>query len=365
MFRLLLFFVTIILFFSFPCEIFCSWGESLFSSRRYDFGRVAIGAKAEYRFAITNPFKQDIRVISLNTSCGCTSSMLSSLSIASGGTEYLTATLNTGGQYTLERKAIITVHFETIVNGKILRDSAQLIVSGYIRPDVVLSPGAIEFGVVRRGEIAVRKINLEYFGKEGWELTKVERNNPYIHVKAEATPFPNGAFWQNGEIHYQITATLKPDAPAGYVKDVIKFSTTESNNTNNTNNANKKINNLQNNETKRENEIIIPINGVVAEPVQVKPLPFLVSFAAVNNAGTSKNIVVRNNKQFRILNVTCEDERFKFTFSEYESPIQIIAAIIQKKNNKNLNKKQNNKIQIHTNIPEQNIITLETIILED
>jgi hypothetical protein len=362
--RLLFIFVTFIgfsLFFSLDNVYFASWGESLFETRQHNFGKVAIGAKAEYRFAMTNHFKQNIRVISLNTSCGCTLSELSSQFIASGSTEYLTATLNTNGQHTLENKAIITIHFEVTVEGRVLYDSAQLIVSGYIRPDVVLLPGVIEFGAVKRGETVVRQIRLEYAGgNEGWELTKVDRSNPHIHVRAEAIPFPNGSFRQNGEIHYQITATLKPDAPAGYVRDVIRFSTNEKNELN-------KINEKQtqddfgNYETSRENEIIIPINGVVTEPLQIKPSPFVIGLAD-NETSVSKNIVIRSNKQFKILSVSCEDKQLGFTFAEHESSIQIIAVFFRTKNNTYTNHhNNNNKIQIHTNLPEQKIITIETI----
>ncbi|MDR1484088.1 MAG: DUF1573 domain-containing protein [Planctomycetaceae bacterium] len=355
MIRLLFIFVTfigLIFIFGFGNVYSDSWGESLFAIRRYDFGRVAIGAKAEYRFAMTNRFKQDIRIISLNTSCGCTLSSLSSKLIVSGGTEYLIATLNTGGQHTHENKAIITIHFEVTVDGRVLYDSAQIAVSGYIRPDVVLLPsGVIEFGAVKRGETVVRRIRLEYAGKEGWELTKVERSNPHIHVRAEAIPFADGSFWQNGEINYQIIATLKPDTPAGYVKDVIKFSTNEKNK-----------DNLLNNEINRNNEIMIPISGVVNEPLQVKPSPFVIG-AANNDAAVAKNIVVRSDRQFRILGVSCEDKRLRFTFSEHESSIQIIAASFRTKNNTNSKSNQNTniKIQIHTNLPEQKLITLETI----
>ncbi|MDR1478310.1 MAG: DUF1573 domain-containing protein [Planctomycetaceae bacterium] len=331
-----------------------SWGESLFETRQHDFGRVALGVKAEYRFAINNRFKQDVRVISLNTSCGCTSSVLSSESIVSGSTEYLIATLNTDGQYTHESKAIITIHFEVLVGDRLLRDSAQVAVSGYIRPDVVLSAGAIEFGAVKRGETVVKKIRLEYAGEAGWELTRVERNNPYIHVKAEAIPFPDGSFWRNGEIHYQITATLKPDAPAGYVKDVVTFSTNE--------NSSKIKNNSQDNGTNGRGEITIPIDGVITEPLRVKPSSFVVGLD--NNADVSKNIVIRSSKQFRILGVSCEDKRFKFTFSEHESSIQIVAAFFRTKNNDPTTTQNNNEIKILTNLPDQKLITLETIKIE-
>jgi hypothetical protein len=224
----------------------------------------------------------------------------------------------------------------------------------------LLPSGSIEFGAVKRGDTVVRRIRLEHAGKEGWELTKVERNNPHIHVRAEAIPFSDGSFWKNGEIHYQITATLKPNTPAGYVKDVIKFSTNEKNESNKINEKQK--DNLWNNETKRENgnEIIIPINGVVTEPLQVKPSPFVITLAN-EEKDVAKNIVIRSDRQFKILDVNCEDKRFKFSFSEHESSIQIIAAIFRTKNNTTPIQDNNLNIQIHTNLPEQKLINLETI----
>lgn len=352
--RLFFIFVTLIIFFHFDNICLGSWGESLFEIRRYNFGQVAIGTNAEYKFVMTNHFKQDIRVIGLNTSCNCAISNLSSELIASGKTEFLIVKLNTNGQHYYEKKAVITIHFEVIVEGNVLQDSAQLSISGYIRPDITLSAGAIEFGSVRHGESVVRQIQLEHAGKSGWKLIKVEKSNPHIHVRAEPIQFPDGSFWRNGEIRYQITATLKPDAPAGYVKDIIKFITNE-------NNEIEKNTSQEEYMSDNKTEITIPINGVVIDTVQVKPSLLIVGLDD-NNNGISKNIVVRSNRQFRILNVKCDDKRLKFTFSENESNIQIIAAFFHTKNNnadkQNLN---NNKILIHTNLEEQKIITIETI----
>ncbi|MDR2761535.1 MAG: DUF1573 domain-containing protein [Planctomycetaceae bacterium] len=371
---LLFIFVTIIIFFNFVGECFSSWGESLFETRYHDFGRVAIGSLAEYRFSMTNRFQQDIRVISLNTSCSCTRSSLSSYVIGSGSTEYLTATLNTSGQHIYAGKAIITIHFEVLVEGRVLRDSAQISVSGFIRPDVVLSPsGVIEFGAVNRGESVVRQIRLEYVGRSGWELTKVERTNPHVHVKAEPIPFPDGSFWRNGEIHYKITATLKPDAPVGYVKDVIRFSTNERDEfIRETGEKSGNVNFRGEEIIKRAEQIIVPISGVVTEPIQVKPLSLVIGLSRdddaenkveEDNASVSKNIVIRSAKQFRILGVGCLDKRFRFTFSERASNIQIIAVFFRTKNTNAVDSNQidKNKIQIRTDLPDQKIISVETV----
>ncbi|MDR1925725.1 MAG: DUF1573 domain-containing protein [Planctomycetaceae bacterium] len=342
-----------------------SWAESMFAVRKYDFGSVTIGAKSEYRFAVTNRFKQQIRVISSNVSCTCTSVSLSSRVIESGQTEYIVATLNTSGQHTRESKATITIHFETEVNNQKLIDSVQLSVSAYIRSDVMLVPGEVEFGAVKQGETSVRKIRLEYEGKDGWELTGVVKSNPYIHVKAEAIPFNNGSFWNNGSINYQITVTLKPDAPAGYVKDIIRFKTNETvflnKNRNNNNNDNTDFDNSNNSTTNQLNEILVPIHGVVTERIQVKPKPFVVGYDG-DDESLAKNIVVRSNRQFRVLGVSCTDKRFQFTFSDNESSIQIISTIFHAKNQNNFDRQTNKyNIQIRTNLPDQEFITLEAI----
>ncbi|MDR1962557.1 MAG: DUF1573 domain-containing protein [Planctomycetaceae bacterium] len=325
-----------------------SWGIDLFQIKRHDFGRVAIGADVVYRFEMENVYQQDIKILGVHSSCGCTLPSLSTNLLKSGEKGAVIAKFNTSGQHTREKSATLTVDLETKVNGQRLHESVLLFVSGYIRPDVVLTPGIVEFGSIPAGQTVVRTVQLEYAGRRDWALTKVERTNPFIHAKAEEINR------SNTETAYRITVTIKDNAPVGYVKDVLRFATNESSNG-----------------LSGAAEIMLPIQGVVMAPIQAKPAPFLVGVLSPGET-VSKNIVVRSELPFRIIEVTSQDKRFRFTFSEQESAIQLVSVLFSAKDSvKDSAKKtqtgdsQNitDQIRIRTNLPEQEFVTLSAMAL--
>ena len=321
--------------------VFCAsvdaqtWGESLFRVKNHDFGRVAIGADAVYRFEIENVYEEDIRILGVHSSCGCTIPSVSTRRLKSEEKGEIVARYNTNGQHTREKSATLTVDLETTVDGQTIRDTVLLTVTGYIRPDVVLTPGIVEFGSVREGQPVARTIQLDYAGRSDWALTKIERSNPYVHAKAEEVKR------SGGEVAYQITVTLKKDAPVGYVKDVLRFRTNEKNGQN------------------TASEIVLPIQGMVMAPIHAKPSPFMVGILSPGES-VSKNIVVRSDTPFRIMDVTTTDKRFRFTFSEEESSIQLVSVLFSAKNSETDKPRTiSDEIRIRTNLPDQEFVTLQ------
>lgn len=317
-----------------------SWGTDLFQIKKHDFGRVTIGADVVYRFEMENIYQQDIKILGVHSSCGCTIPLLSTNLLKAGEKGAVTAKFNTNGQHTREKSATLTVDLETTVNGQRLQESVLLYVSGYIRPDVILTPAIVEFGSIPAGQAAVRTVQLEYVGQHDWALIKAERSNPFIHAKAEEINR------SAGEITYRITVTIKDNAPIGYVRDVLRFATNES--SNGLNGA---------------TEIVLPVQGAVTAPVQAKPAPFMVGVLSPGET-VSKNIVVRSKLPFRIIEVTSQDKRFRFTFSEQESAIQLVSVLFSAKKTQT-EELQNitDQIRIRTNLPEQEFVTINALAL--
>ena len=56
----------------------------------------------------------------------------------------------------------------------------QLHVHSFIRGDVVVQPGVVEFGSVNQGAGASRELKITYAGRNDWKIAKVECANP-IH----------------------------------------------------------------------------------------------------------------------------------------------------------------------------------------
>ena len=279
-----------------------SWGASFFQAKRHDFGRVALGANAEFRFELTNAYKNDVKLLSVRSSCSCTSATFSTPLLKPGETGVVIARFNTTGQHLRNKSAVLTVQLETVINGSRRRDTVQLFVSGYIRPDVVLTPGGVEFGAVPEGTTAERVLHMEYNGRPGWALMKVERSQPFIYAKAEEIKR------EGGDVVYKITVILREDAPVGYIKDALRFTTNE----------------LLPDRTEAV-EILVPIQGVITSPIRVSPSPLLIGVLTPEETA-AKSIVIRNETPFRITDVSASDARFRFAFSDQESVVQLVSV---------------------------------------
>jgi hypothetical protein len=334
------FFPLIFLFvFGFTAVADETWGGSLFKVKQHDFGRVAVGSDTVYRFEIENTLPQEIRLVSVYSSCGCTIPSLSVKVLQSGEKGAVLAKFNTSGQHTHDKSATLTVRLERTVEGRVLEDTVLLSVSGYIRPDVVLTPGSIEFGAVSEGKPVVRTLQLDYTGRNNWALTKIGRSHSFIHAKAEEIRR------NSSDVTYRISITLKDNAPVGYVKDVLRLSTNE-------------MKPGQNEPV----EIMIPIQGVVIAPLHVKPSPFLVGVLSPGEV-VAKNIVVRGEMPFRITEITSDDRRFHFTYSDQESSVQLVSVLFSAmKSQVEEPTDIADTIRISTNQKDQGTITLDAYV---
>ena len=312
-----------------------SWGASLFTTNRHDFGRVALGADAEFRFELTNTYNHDLRLINLRSSCSCVLTSVSTPLLKPGETGAVIARLNTAGQHLRSKSAVLTVQLETLTGHTPRTDTVQLFVSGYIRPDVLLTPGSIEFGSVSEGTTAARTVLLEYTGRPGWALTHIERSLPFIYARAEEIKR------ERGDVTYRITAALRETAPPGYIKDVLRFTTNE----------------LQPGRSEPV-EIILPVQGVVTANIQAKPSPIQIGILIPGETAV-KNIIVRSATPFRITNVSAPDNRFRFAFSEQESTVHLITLSFSAQQFLPGHPQDiTGVIRISTNDPRQNVIAV-------
>ena len=256
------------------------WAEAMFPERRHSFGNVALGSESVYRFQFKNPYSDDVHIASVRSSCACTTPYWPKTAIKFGETAEIVAKLNTDGQFTGDRKATLTV-----VIDRPSRAEVQLQVTGYIRPDVVISPGIAEFGVVSEGTNVQKVLTLQYAGRSNWKLTGVECSNPHIQVDADPVK-------RNDErIDYKIVVTILKTMPSGYVHDMVRFTTNDSNSV-----------------------IMFPVYGYVTSPLVAKPSPFIIGYVQPGEM-VKKNLVFRSDVPFRITKITSKDRRFQFALS--------------------------------------------------
>jgi hypothetical protein len=253
------------------------WARKMFKETQHNFGNVARSAKTEFRFQFKNIYLEDIHIAGVRASCGCTTPRVTKDTLKTYDVGEIVAHFNTD-RFSGQRGATLTVTIDRPYPAEV-----QLRVDGYIRTDVVVNPGSVEFGSIDQGQPAKKRLNVSYAGRQDWKIVNVTSSNPYI----KATVAEKGR--QNGQVAYQVSVTLAPDAPAGYLQDQLLLITNDRNYT----------------------QVPVAIEGRIVSELSVSPS--LVSLGRLQAGQTArKQIVVQGKEPFRITGIHCDNSDFEF-----------------------------------------------------
>jgi hypothetical protein len=253
------------------------WARKMFEVHSHDFGAVARGAKVEFNFSFSNIYEEDLHVAGVRSSCGCTTPHISKDTLKTYEKGAVVASFNTRA-FQGQKNATVTVTFD-----KPFYAEVQLQVSGYIRTDVVLSPGAVEFGTVDHGAKAEKTLTITYAGRSDWKVLDIKSASN--HLEADVKETSRG----NGQVSYNLTVRLKPDAPVGYLKEQLLLVTTDA----------------------KASEFPVDVEGRVVSELTVSPSSL---FMGVLQPGqkVTKQLVVQGKKPFMIKAITSDHESFEF-----------------------------------------------------
>lgn len=248
------------------------WADDMFDTREHNFGTVVKNADAVYEFKFTNPYKEDVVLSGVRTSCTCTTPTLTSTRLSSHEQAAVVAKFNTD-RFVGQRSATITVMIE-----KPYRAEVQLKVSGIIRGDVSIEPGKINFGTVASASEPTRTIQIDYRGgRRDWEVRDVL--SAYGHVKVSKTEITR----QPGLVSYQLTARLLPNAKVGVNQAELILVTTDPSNP----------------------KIPLSLSANVIAPFQVTPTSLDLGEIAAGETVT-KHVLVRSTKLCEIQSAECD-----------------------------------------------------------
>lgn len=253
------------------------WAAKMFKVRQHDFGSVARGSKAEFAFELENKYEEDVHIASVESSCGCTSPVITKQWLKTWEKSQIIAKYNTRS-FLGKRGATLTV-----VIDKPFYAEVQLSVTGYIRSDVVFNPGDVDFGEVDQFSEAKAEVEVNYAGRNDWKIVDVRSANQHFEVELRETR-------RDAErVIYRMSVRLAPDAPAGYFEDSLTLVSDDA----------------------RLNLIPLAVRGRVVSPLSVSPASLFMGNLA-SGQSVSKRLVVRGKEPFRILNVKCQDDGFSF-----------------------------------------------------
>lgn len=268
------------------------WADKMFKVRTHDFGTVARGAKSEYRFEFKNLYKKDVHISRVRASCGCVSPSIETPTLKSLESGTILVKFNTKS-FRGKRRATITA---TIT--KPYYAEVQLVITGYIRSDVMFDPPTANFGTVDQGTSGNASIKLSYSGRSSWKINEVNSSNPHIEVVANETSR------KNGRIGYEFDVRLKEDAPAGFIQDELTIVTSD-----------KKLKTLS-----------FRVEGHVMAPLSVSPQSLFLGLLKPGQKVT-KTMIVRGKKPFKVTAVECDDKCFEFKIDDSAKPLHVIPVV--------------------------------------
>ncbi len=258
------------------------WAEKMLDRTDFKFGSAAKGANAPLQLRVNNIYKEDIHITNATTGCGCVSwdEKTFPLIVKSGKAVTLTLRLDTI-RFDGERKskATLTLVEPTLGSFK----EIELPVEAYIRKDIVLVPGEVNFGAVDLGAGAEKRVAINYAGRSDWKIADARSGNSNLTTQIVEKSRSNGL------VNYELVVTLKPTAPAGNLRDQITLVTDDANNP----------------------QIPVQVEAKIEADVVVTEPPFMQAEVGV---AKKLNVILRSNKKpFKIDKIerTKSNESFK------------------------------------------------------
>jgi hypothetical protein len=194
-----------------------SWADSLFSESGHDFGPVPRGGKVRHSFVLTNHLAEPLTIVNVRASCGCTQGQANASLVLPGQRAAIDAEMDT--RNFVGAKA--TTLFVSLLTASGKEAEVRLGVNAMILSDIVLNPGSIDFGTVARGQAPSQILTIDRIGMPAWRAQRMVSPSRVLNatlVEAKRT----------GEsVGYLLTVSLKPEAPAGVVRDEIRILTND------------------------------------------------------------------------------------------------------------------------------------------
>jgi hypothetical protein len=254
------------------------WSDVAFPIKKHNFGTVAVAAKTEFRFPVNNNQSTRMHIRTIRTSCGCTTPVIETKYIDAGQSGSILARFNTD---TFRGKRGATL---TVIIDKPFYSEVRLRVDGYIRKDMVMHPGAVEFGHLNQGEAVSKASKVYYAGRRDWQIVDVQSNRPWL------IPSVNEVSRGGGRVTYEITVDVREDAPVGFFQDEVVVMTND----------------------RSMPRVPLRVSGQVESPLTISPQAIAMGSLKPGQTVTQKMILL-GREPFTIQSIKAEGWEIKFT----------------------------------------------------
>ncbi len=192
-----------------------SWAEQTFSELAMHFGTVPKGANVVKTVTVTNPYKEDLELTNIGTSCGCFRASTPQKILKTHESTVISVSMDTI-KFSGDRNANLDV---TMTFNKRDYKSVRIPLKGFIRTDFEINPPAVNLATVEQGRGVAKSVILRTT-RPGMQVTSVRAMNPLLKPEIR----------QRSSYEYEIAVALDPSAPLGEIRDLLSIRTNDPSN---------------------------------------------------------------------------------------------------------------------------------------
>jgi hypothetical protein len=269
-----------------------SWADGMFDELSKDFGSVPHGTVAVHPFRLVNNTGSQVHISHVRVSCGCTSARAMQTLLAPGQETAILAHMDTRRFY---NNKVVTIYVQF---DHPRFEEVRLWVQANSRDDVAFTPENLNFGKIKRGSAATADVTVTFLGSGLTRVVEAKCDSNYLHPNFKEIRR------DGGEVVYQISATIRPDAPAGrWYSDVwVK-----------TNNP-------------AMPRLRVPLAIEIESPLSISPTTVVLGQV---KAGTEsdRKVILRGVKPFRIMSVAGTDDQLRVRETNAEAKMVHVLTV--------------------------------------
>jgi len=241
-----------------------------------DLGTLPQGVFRSIEVTLRNEGTEPLRILGVESDCGCTVPRLADSLLAPGATTLLKIELST---YSTSGKISKHVLLRTNDPGA---PRATFTLTALVRPPVTLQPSTIDFGVLPRGTAAAGTVRLKFARSEAGTLDSLAFPASWVTTEV-------GQRMEGDSLVYEVRVRLRTDAPTGPIHQTAHIYTSH----------------------RLARDLSLQLRGQVCGAFQLDPISF--SFGQLRQ-GTERERRVRLTAlggAYHVLSATCSDGRLR------------------------------------------------------
>jgi hypothetical protein len=302
-----------------------SWADGLFEELSRDFGSVPRGQMVTHPFRIVNNTRHTVRIAGVRVSCtACTTAKALQTTLAPGQETAVVVQMDTR-RFSNGKSVTVYVTFD-----QPRFEEVRLWIQANSRDDVAVQPDGLAFGRIKRGTSPTASVTVSFLGSPFVPSSHVAGANWGIRVeevRCESNyirPACKLIRQESGEVSYQLTATLRPDAPPGkWFTDIW----------------------LKTNSPSMP-RVRVPVTLEIESALSLSPNSVALGEVKAGTE-TDRKVVIRGVRPFRIIGISGTDDQVSVRDSSPESQrVHVLTVTLRPTGRGDLNR----TIRVHTDL---------------